>query len=370
MEDFRCGGAGVAFSDQTNDGGPGSGSYRSDVGSEGPDLENTSDSGGGRNVGWTRDGEWIEFEINSPTANTYTFVIRHASQGGNPQVQIRTTSVDSGTQISTGTISFGSTGGWQNWQNTSVNVALFQGKNFVRFNIISGSGNYNYFEVGQFTPTATPTPVTPTATPVPTNTPIPTNTPVPVTLTLTSNANHDGYILEQTNTNRGGENNATENQIFVGDSGLNQNQQYLGIISFNTSSIPLNATITSVQLRLLQQSVIGTPFGDLGMGNLYADIGISSGFNGSYALENADFQAVAAANDVISFAAPSGNNAWTTGTLGAGNYNLINRTNFTQFKIHFQFPDNSNRSEDIFLFYSGNANSANRPQLIITYTVP
>ena len=163
FEDFRCGGAGVAFSDQ-NEGGPGSGIYRSDVGSEGPDLENGSE---GINVGWTNSGEWLEYEINASVTDSYIFTIRHAStDGNNPRIQISTTSVDNGYQSDTNTISVGTTGGWQNWQSRQVQVTLFQGKNIVRFNIVTGNGNYNYFDIEPFVPTATPTPVTPTATPV------------------------------------------------------------------------------------------------------------------------------------------------------------------------------------------------------------
>ena len=162
MEDFRCGGAGVAFSDQ-NEGGPGSGIYRSDVGSEGPDLESGSE---GVNLGWTNDGEWLEYQLISPETRSYDFIIRHAStSGNNPQVQIRTTSVDNGFQFTSNTFSVGTTGGWQNWQSYTGQVTLFAGTNIVRFNIINGAGNYNYIDIRPFVPTPTPTPVTPTATP-------------------------------------------------------------------------------------------------------------------------------------------------------------------------------------------------------------
>ena len=195
MEDFRCGGPGVSFSDTANN-GPGSGDYRTDYGTEGPDLEGTSDSGGGYNLGWTQDNEWLEYEIIATTTSAYTFVIRHAAtNGNNPQIRITTT--QGGLQADTGTIGLVTTGGWQNWQSSTLQVTLFQGTNIVRFNIANGGGNYNYIDIQPFVPTATPTPVTPTATPIPTNTPIPTDTPAPVTLTLYSNANHDGYVRER-----------------------------------------------------------------------------------------------------------------------------------------------------------------------------
>jgi Flp pilus assembly pilin Flp len=374
MENFRCGGAGVAFSD-SSDGGPGSGAYRGDVGSGGPDLENTSDTGGGFNLGWTRNGEWLEYQIVSPATNSYTFVIRHASQGGNnPQIQIRTTSVDLGFQDTTNVLSVGATGGWQNWQNYTTQVTLYQGLNIVRFTIVNGSGNYNYFDIQPFVPTATPTSVPPTATPIPTNTPTPTNVPIPVSVTLYSFASHDGDVREQNSTGNGNQTDDNDNRIVVGDYDDNNNEQSIGIVSFNTAVIPANATITSVQLRLQQRNGLrGNPFGDLGLGTLLADIGPANGFSNNYSLQSSDFQAAAAAYNVITLSETSNNNDWSTGTLGAGNLNLINRNGYTQFRIHFEYPDDGDRNDDQFRFDSADAGSNNQPpapELIITYTVP
>jgi hypothetical protein len=376
MEDFRCGGPGISFSDQTGDGGPGSAAYRTDYGSEGPDLEPASDVGGGYNVGWTRDDEWIEYEIEAPTTAAYTFVIRHASQGGNnPQLSI---TVSQGSlQWNSSTLGIGATGGWQVWQDYTTIVSLFSGTNIVRFNIANGSGNYNYFDIQPFVPTATPTPVTPTATTIPTNTPVPTSTPAPVTLTIYSNDVHDGRVREHNNTNTGDPGNSLNNTssvIFVGDNTDGNNEQHIGIVSFDTSAIPANATINSVELRLQQRnSNNGDPFGSNGLGALYADIGPLNGFSGNYALQATDFEALAAANDVILINGVEGNNNWFTGNLGAGNFNLVNINGFTQFRIHFEFSDNNDRIRDRFRFDSSDAGTNNQPpapELIITYTVP
>ncbi len=163
MEDFRCGGPDVSFSDQ-NDGGPGSGAYRIDYGAEGPDLEGTSDIGGGYNLGWTQAGEWLEYEISAPAYAVYTFIIRYATPNTtNPRLQIRTTF---GTLVNnTPILSLPPTDGFQDWQNYETQVLLFSGTNIVRFTIAGGPGNYNYFDVQPFIPTSTPTPVTPTPAP-------------------------------------------------------------------------------------------------------------------------------------------------------------------------------------------------------------
>ncbi|HEV8607420.1 MAG TPA: carbohydrate-binding domain-containing protein [Tepidisphaeraceae bacterium] len=57
-EDFDRGGEGVAYhdSDSTNNGG----AYRP---ADGVDIEPTSDTGGGYDVGWTMPGEWLEYSV-------------------------------------------------------------------------------------------------------------------------------------------------------------------------------------------------------------------------------------------------------------------------------------------------------------------
>ena len=373
MEQFRCGGAGVAFQESGNDGGPGSGAFRNDVGSQGPDLENTTDVGGGYNVGWVADNEWIEYQINVTEARAYDFIVRNASiNTSNPRIRI---TVRSGAlTYDSGVITLGPTNGWQDWTNDTVNqVQLYPGINIVRFTMVTGLGNYNYFDIRPYIPTPTPTPVTPTATPIPTNTP---TSPPPVTLTLYSNATHDGYIRENGTSGQGdpGQTNNTSSTLFVGDNNGSDNEQYVSIVSFNTAAIPANATITSVQLRLQQRNnQDGTPFGDFGLGVLYADIAPTSGFGGNYALQASDFQAAAAVNNVITLSSTANNNDWSTGSLGAVNFNRINRNGFTQFKIHFQLPDDGDGSRDRVRFDSADAGTNNQPpapELVIIYTVP
>ncbi len=171
-ENFRCGGEGVAFhEDLTADAGPGSGDYRMDVSTAGPDLQTTTDVGGGYNLGWTRPGEWLEYEIVAPQAGDYDFTIRYASATGNTPA-FRLTVNQAETPVSnSGVINLAATGGVQDWANHVVTLSLAQGTNILRLTIEDGHGNYNYIDIQQAT---TPTP---TSTVVATNTPTPTNTP-------------------------------------------------------------------------------------------------------------------------------------------------------------------------------------------------
>ena len=45
-------------------------------------TQNTSDSGGGQNVGWIDAGDWMEYSLSVETAGNYLVEYRVASQGG------------------------------------------------------------------------------------------------------------------------------------------------------------------------------------------------------------------------------------------------------------------------------------------------
>ena len=77
-EDFDNGGEGVAYHDL--DAANLGGAYRT---TEGVDIQPTTDTGGGYNVGYTKAGEWIEYTINVQTPGSYDLSFRLASTGSN-----------------------------------------------------------------------------------------------------------------------------------------------------------------------------------------------------------------------------------------------------------------------------------------------
>ncbi len=108
---------------------------------EAVDLQETTDIGGGLNIGWVMDGEWLEYTIASITTGTYTVDIRVASAlTGTKSVHL---SLD-GQQIAATAIPV--TDGWQEWQTiTMQNVVLEGGTNKVlRLGIVGGGFNINY----------------------------------------------------------------------------------------------------------------------------------------------------------------------------------------------------------------------------------
>ncbi len=139
-ENFNQGGAGEAYSDTSS--GNNGGSYRTtDV-----DIQGTSDTGGGYNVGWISQGEWMEYTIDVAEAGNYTFRARVASANSNPgDVKFSIGGVDLGTIA----VDNADTNGWQDWLSKTLSgISLSEGPQVLRVEFVnSGSVNLNWFEI-------------------------------------------------------------------------------------------------------------------------------------------------------------------------------------------------------------------------------
>ncbi len=187
-----------------------------------------------------------------------------------------------------------------------------------------------------------------------------------VSTTFISQAANDGWILESTPTsNVGGTLNSSATTFNVGDDP--NNKQYRSILSFNTAPILDNAVITSAQLKIRIQGVVGTdPFTTFG--NLLVDIR-NGHFGNSIGLELADFSSAASASSYQEHISTITYN-WYGVNLSAANLGLISKIGVTQFRLRFSLSSNNNKVADYDKFYSGNAPKGYQPQLIITYYVP
>lgn len=140
-EDFDEGGQGMAYHD--TGGGNEGGQYRtSDV-----DIEATSDSGGGYNVGWIDAGEWLEYTVNVATSGAYLLEARVASPGPGGTFHIEVDGVDK-----TGSLSVPDTGGWQAWTTVSRVIALDAGTHilhvaFDTVGVTGAVGNLNWLRI-------------------------------------------------------------------------------------------------------------------------------------------------------------------------------------------------------------------------------
>jgi hypothetical protein len=104
-------------------------------------LEDTTDDGGGQNIGYIDEGDYVEYGINIPSDGTYLIEYRLAS------------AVDSfGFETSIGgvvvdTQSLLSTGDWQNWITQSAEVDLVAGEQTMRLDFLGGAINVNWIRL-------------------------------------------------------------------------------------------------------------------------------------------------------------------------------------------------------------------------------
>ncbi len=105
------------------------------------DIENTTDVGGGRNVGWTVAGEWLEYSINLNAA-VYAVETRVASQVSTGAYHL----LLDGEVFASDTVA--STGDWQIWETHNVGSVevTTSGTHTFRINITGSDFNLNWIK--------------------------------------------------------------------------------------------------------------------------------------------------------------------------------------------------------------------------------
>ncbi|MEM9881449.1 MAG: malectin domain-containing carbohydrate-binding protein [Planctomycetota bacterium] len=145
-EHFDEGGPGVAYADED----PFNNGTSTTRAGEGVDIEPTTDTGGGVNVGWIKAGEHLEYTFDIAEAGSYDVDFRVAlADGGGGTFHLEADGVDV-----SGPIALPNTGGWQNWTTvTATDVDLAAGEQTLRIAFDQASsggtsvGNLNWFRV-------------------------------------------------------------------------------------------------------------------------------------------------------------------------------------------------------------------------------
>jgi len=118
-------------------------------------TENTQDAGGGLNVGWQDNNDWMDYSVSMTSAGVYTTSFRVASFFSGAQFQVRNSS---GAVLATVTVP--NTGSFQTWQTVTANLNLAAGTQTLRIVTTAANGgwNFNWFEIAGSGGTATTTP--------------------------------------------------------------------------------------------------------------------------------------------------------------------------------------------------------------------
>ncbi|NHN24772.1 carbohydrate-binding protein [Flavobacterium jejuense] len=110
--------------------------YANQVGIE---LENTSDTGGGKNIGYLDTNDWATYKVNVASTATYTFELRVAGESQNGALNVYID--DQYNQ----TISIPATNGWQNWQTITEDIDLPAGSHTIKIQVTTPGFNINWF---------------------------------------------------------------------------------------------------------------------------------------------------------------------------------------------------------------------------------
>jgi hypothetical protein len=141
-ENFDTGGEGVAYHDAEAKNLPGL--YRP---ADGVDIETTTDTGGGYDVGYARAGEWLEYTVNFPTAGLYDLAVRLANSDSGAKFHAEL----DGANV-TGSIDIPNTGGYQTWRTLTKTVQADAGVHVLRIALDAAAptgyaGNLNWFKI-------------------------------------------------------------------------------------------------------------------------------------------------------------------------------------------------------------------------------
>ncbi|VUD69336.1 Extracellular exo-alpha-(1-_5)-L-arabinofuranosidase [Thalassocella blandensis] len=107
-------------------------------------TEATTDAGGGLNVGWIDNADWMAYaDFNVPTSGDYVIEYRVATpiNGGRISLDLNAGAI----QVST--VDVPNTGGWQNWQTVSATVYFDAGSYSLGIAAPVGGWNFNWFRV-------------------------------------------------------------------------------------------------------------------------------------------------------------------------------------------------------------------------------
>ncbi|MDC0463488.1 carbohydrate-binding protein [Flavobacteriaceae bacterium] len=107
-------------------------------------TENTTDTGGGLNIGYTDVNDYAEYPVFISQSGIYDLNLRVAAQWQSGQIEISL--IENGTSEILGLFNLPVTGGWQSWVTNSNEVDLIAGVYTLRIRVAQPGFNFNWME--------------------------------------------------------------------------------------------------------------------------------------------------------------------------------------------------------------------------------
>jgi aryl-phospho-beta-D-glucosidase BglC (GH1 family) len=111
-------------------------------------LDICTDLGGGQNLGYANAGDYTDYNVYVSENGLYRIDYRVATEASG-KAELRLVGDDNVTKIHAVTVP--SSGGWQAWKTISAEANLKQGKNKLRFYVVSGEFNVNWISASTIT---------------------------------------------------------------------------------------------------------------------------------------------------------------------------------------------------------------------------
>jgi len=105
----------------------------------GVQTETTSDVGGGLDVGWISNGDWMAFNnVDFGSGNLTQFIARVASGAAAGISGLVQVCLDSATTVPVASFAIANTGGWQSWETVPANMSRVEGVHTLYLTFASG----------------------------------------------------------------------------------------------------------------------------------------------------------------------------------------------------------------------------------------
>jgi uncharacterized repeat protein (TIGR02059 family) len=110
----------------------------------GMQAETTGDTGGGQNLGYIGDGDWVEYAIENKVPQTaYQILFRLAATSASGVIDYF---ID---DVYAGRVNAPNTGNWQVYQSVKKNIDIPEGKHYLKLLVTKAGFNLNYVEIGE-----------------------------------------------------------------------------------------------------------------------------------------------------------------------------------------------------------------------------
>lgn len=107
-------------------------------------TETTSDIGGGTNVGWIDNGDWLEYNVSITNTGLYNSTFRIAAQTSSGTITLKL----DGKIL--GSLEVPVTGGWQSWKSVNMFTDITKGEHTLRLEATKGGFNLNWLSFDIF----------------------------------------------------------------------------------------------------------------------------------------------------------------------------------------------------------------------------